>query len=66
MKAATKGLEITISVRRKLKNKIKNKKNKKKKETNRKERTIYRAMSAVYEVTLLIGNKANQCAPRVT
>ena len=65
MKAATKGLEITISVRRKLKNKIKNKKNKKK-ETNRKERTIYRAMSAVYEVTLLIGNKANQCAPRVT
>ena len=31
MKAATKGLEITISVRRKLKNKIKNKKNKKKK-----------------------------------
>ena len=48
MRAVTKGLEITISVRRK-----------KKKKTNRKERTIYRAMSVVYKVTLLIGNKAN-------
>ena len=30
------------------------------KETNRRERTIYRAMSVAYEATLLIGNKANQ------
>jgi len=30
------------------------------KETNRRERTIYRAMRVVYEAMLLIGNEANQ------